>query len=97
VFRNKFLAGLRQLYRKGLLDCHGPATAFSDHAWFAELIEVLRNKRWLRRDNGERLDRSRDEGPSFSLAAQPASRPIWIDHDLLAQLLVCDNAERFLA
>ena len=30
VFRNKFLDGLRQLYRKDLLDCRGPAADFRD-------------------------------------------------------------------
>jgi hypothetical protein len=30
VFRNRFLDGLRHLYRKERLDCRGPATDFSD-------------------------------------------------------------------
>ena len=47
VFRNKFLDGLRQLYRKGLLDCRGPAADFSDHAWFEQIAAMLGNKRWF--------------------------------------------------
>jgi hypothetical protein len=46
VFRNKFLAGLRRLYRKELLDLRGPAADFSDPAWFQQLIEELKNKDW---------------------------------------------------
>ena len=47
VFRNKFLAGLRQLYRKGLLDCRGPASDFQDHARFEELAAKLAKKKWF--------------------------------------------------
>ena len=47
VFRNKFLDGLRQLYRKGLLDCRGPAADFCDHAWFEQMAAMLGNKRWF--------------------------------------------------
>lgn len=47
VFRKKFLDGLRQLYRKGLLDCRGPAAAFGDPAWFEELAEKLAHKKWF--------------------------------------------------
>jgi Putative transposase/Transposase zinc-binding domain len=47
VFREKFLDGLRPLYRKGLLDCRGPAADFQDHAWFEELAAKLANKRWF--------------------------------------------------
>jgi hypothetical protein len=46
VFREKFLAGLRQLYRKGPLDCCGPAAHFGDPAWFEQLMEQLENKNW---------------------------------------------------
>ena len=46
VFRKKFLSGLRQLYRKGMLDCRGPAAHFRDPAWFEQLIEELDNKNW---------------------------------------------------
>src|SRR5271168_4949921 len=47
VFRNKFTDGLEQLYRKGLLDCGGPAKAFADQAQFSELLEKLRHKEWV--------------------------------------------------
>ena len=47
VFRNKFLAGLQQLCRKGLLDCTGPARDFSDPAWFKELTAKLARKKWF--------------------------------------------------
>ena len=46
VFRDKFLAGLRHLYRKRLLDCRGPAADFSDAAWFQDLTAKLENKKW---------------------------------------------------
>ena len=47
VFRKKFLDGLQQLNRKGLLVCTGPAAAFSDPAWFEELADNLAKKRWF--------------------------------------------------
>jgi hypothetical protein len=47
VFRNKFLDGLRKLYRKGLLDCRGPAAAFGDPAWFEELAAKLATEKWF--------------------------------------------------
>jgi hypothetical protein len=47
VFRKKFLDGLRQLYRKGLLDCRGPAVAFGDPAWFEDLTAQLADKSWF--------------------------------------------------
>jgi Putative transposase/Transposase zinc-binding domain len=47
VFRKKFLDGLRQLYRKGLLDCRGPATQFADPHSFELLTETLANKKWF--------------------------------------------------
>ena len=46
VFREKFLAGMRQPYRRGLLDCRGPAHDFSDPVWFEELMEKLGDKNW---------------------------------------------------
>jgi len=46
VFREKFLSGLRQLYRKNRIDCRGPAAHFSDPAWFEQLIEELGKKSW---------------------------------------------------
>jgi hypothetical protein len=47
VFRDKFLAGLQQLYCKDLLNCRGPAADFQDHAWFEELADKLGKKRWF--------------------------------------------------
>ena len=46
VFREKFLAGLRQLYRKGLFSLSGPAAALGDPACFQLLMEKLGNKKW---------------------------------------------------
>jgi hypothetical protein len=46
VFREKFLAGLRQLYRKDLLDLRGPAADCSDPAWFEQLMNKLGKKNW---------------------------------------------------
>ena len=46
VFREKFLAGLRQLYRNGLLNLRGPAAQFRDPAWFEQLMNKLGNKKW---------------------------------------------------
>jgi hypothetical protein len=47
VFRQKFLDGLRQLYRKGRLDCRGPAADFSNPAWFEDLAARLGKKKWF--------------------------------------------------
>jgi hypothetical protein len=46
VFREKFLAGLRRLYRKNMLDCRGPAADFRKPAWFDDLTTKLGNKKW---------------------------------------------------
>ena len=46
VFRKKFLDGLGQLYRKGLLDCRGPAADFQAPAWFEALAARLADKQW---------------------------------------------------
>ena len=46
VFREKFLAGIRQLYSKGLLNLRGPAAQFRDPAWFEPLMNKLGNKKW---------------------------------------------------
>jgi hypothetical protein len=46
VFREKFLAGLRHLYRKGLLHLSGPAAPLRDPACFRLLMEKLGNKKW---------------------------------------------------
>jgi len=47
VFRSKFLAGLRQLSRKNLLVCRGPAADFSLPAWFEDLTTQLGKKKWF--------------------------------------------------
>ena len=47
VFRQKFLDALRQLYRKGLLDCTEPAVDFQDRAWFEDLAATLARKKWF--------------------------------------------------
>ena len=46
VFREKFLSALRRLYRKGRLDCRGPAAEFSDPVCFRQLIDKLDKKDW---------------------------------------------------
>ena len=46
VFRDKFLAALRQLYRRGVLNLRGPAASFRDSAWFEQQIDKLSNKKW---------------------------------------------------
>jgi Putative transposase/Transposase zinc-binding domain len=46
VFREKFLAGLRHLYCKGLLNLRGPAAPFSSRACFEQLMDKLGNKKW---------------------------------------------------
>lgn len=47
VFRDKFLDGLRRLYRKHKLDCRGPAADFGHPAWFQDLTAKLGNKKWF--------------------------------------------------
>jgi predicted Zn-ribbon and HTH transcriptional regulator len=47
AFREKFLSGLGRLYRKGLIDCRGPAADFREPAWFADLMEKLGKKKWF--------------------------------------------------
>jgi Putative transposase/Transposase zinc-binding domain len=46
VFREKFLSGLRHLYRKRLLKLRGPAAPLGDPATFERLIKKLGNKKW---------------------------------------------------
>ena len=46
AFRKKFLSGLCQLYRKGLLNLRGPAAPLRDPACFEQLISKLGNKKW---------------------------------------------------
>jgi hypothetical protein len=45
-FRNRFLAGLCRLYRRGLLNLRGPAATLRDTAAFEQLVGKLGNKRW---------------------------------------------------
>ena len=46
VFRKKFLAGLRHLYRKNQLDRRRAVDDFHDPAWFEQRIETLGYKDW---------------------------------------------------
>ncbi|MGH7870467.1 MAG: IS91 family transposase, partial [Candidatus Dormibacteraceae bacterium] len=46
VFRKKFLSGLRQLHRRGLLNLRGPAAPFRDPACFEQLMDKLGKKKW---------------------------------------------------
>lgn len=47
VFRGKFLAGLRRLYRRGQLICQGPAAEYKDLKKFSRLIGPLHRRRWV--------------------------------------------------
>src|SRR5438132_4655356 len=47
VFRGKFLAGLKQLYRRNKLQCAGPAAALADHKQFAKLLRCLHRHDWV--------------------------------------------------
>ena len=47
VFRGKFLAGLRRLYRKKKLHCAGPAATLSDPQQFAQLLRQLHRQDWV--------------------------------------------------
>jgi len=47
VFRGKFLAGLKQLYRCKKLQCAGPAAALADHKQFAKLLRRLHRYDWV--------------------------------------------------
>jgi len=47
VFRGKFVAGLRRLYRNGQLRCQGPAAAYSDAKSFSQLLRTLYRQRWV--------------------------------------------------
>jgi hypothetical protein len=46
VFREKFLSGLRHLYRKRLLKLRGPAAPLGDPRQFELLINKLSSKKW---------------------------------------------------
>ena len=47
VFRGKFLAGLKHLYRSKKLRCAGPATALADSTQFSNLIRRLHRHDWV--------------------------------------------------
>jgi hypothetical protein len=47
VFRGKFLAALKRLYRSKKLHCAGPAAALADPAQFAKLIRRLHRHDWM--------------------------------------------------
>lgn len=47
VFRAKFLAGLRRLYRNGQLCCQGPAAEFKDAKKFSRLVGPLYRQCWV--------------------------------------------------
>jgi predicted RNA-binding Zn-ribbon protein involved in translation (DUF1610 family) len=47
VFRGKFLAGLKRLYRSKKLYCAGPTVALADSAQFAKLIRRLHRHDWV--------------------------------------------------
>jgi hypothetical protein len=47
LFRGRFLAGLRRLYRRGQLRCEGPAAEYSDPKKFARLVGPLYRQRWV--------------------------------------------------
>ena len=47
VFRGKFLAGLKRLYRGKKLHCAGPAAALADSAQFTKLIRRLHRHDWV--------------------------------------------------
>ena len=47
VFRGKFLAGLKQLYRRNKLRRAGPAAALADHKQFAKLLRRLHRHDWV--------------------------------------------------
>jgi Putative transposase/Transposase zinc-binding domain len=47
VFRGKFLAGLKCLYRSKKLQCVGPSAALADPRQFAQLIRRMHRQDWL--------------------------------------------------
>ena len=47
VFRGKFTAGLRDLYKRGKIQFHGSLTRIADEASFSRFLEPLRNKDWV--------------------------------------------------
>jgi hypothetical protein len=47
VFRGKFCAGLKRLYRRHQLRCAGPAAALADPKQFAQLLRRLHRQDWV--------------------------------------------------
>lgn len=47
VFRGKFVAGLKRLYRKNKLQCVGPAAALADPKQFSKLLRSLHCQDWV--------------------------------------------------
>jgi hypothetical protein len=47
VFRGKFLAGLKRLYRRKQLRCGGPSAALADEKHFGQLLRRLYQKDWV--------------------------------------------------
>ena len=47
VFRGKFIAGLKRLYRRKELRCAGPSAALADEKQFRELLRRLHRQDWV--------------------------------------------------
>jgi Putative transposase/Transposase zinc-binding domain len=47
VFRGKFIAGLKRLYRRKQLRCTGPSAALADEKQFRELLRRLHRQDWV--------------------------------------------------
>jgi hypothetical protein len=47
VFRGKFIAGLRRLYRRKQLRCAGPSAALADEKQFRQLLRRLHRQDWV--------------------------------------------------
>ncbi len=47
VFRGKFIAGLKRLYRRNQLRCAGPAAILADAKQFAKLLRRLHHQHWV--------------------------------------------------
>jgi hypothetical protein len=47
VFRGKFVAGLKRLYRRRKLDCSGPAVSLAEPKQFAKLLRSVYRQDWV--------------------------------------------------
>jgi len=47
VFRGKFVAGLKRLYRRRKLDCSGPAASLAEPKQFAKLLRSVHRQDWV--------------------------------------------------